>query len=159
VDDILDFTQTAEQLGKPQGQDLASGNLTAPVIYALQQSPELEEIIQSEFAWCVTWCDARHGVTCDARSPSTPLADACALARPCACSSPHLSSPQTGEFTEEGSLARALQLVHDAGGIAAARNLAEEQAQLARGALRGLPDSPSKRSLELMVDYVLQRIH
>jgi all-trans-nonaprenyl-diphosphate synthase len=49
VDDILDFTQTAEQLGKPQGQDLASGNLTAPVIYALQQSKELEEIIQSEY--------------------------------------------------------------------------------------------------------------
>ena len=36
VDDILDFTQSAEQLGKPQGQDLASGNLTAPAIYALQ---------------------------------------------------------------------------------------------------------------------------
>lgn len=49
VDDILDFTQTAEQLGKPQGQDLASGNLTAPVIYALQRSQELEAIIQSEF--------------------------------------------------------------------------------------------------------------
>lgn len=48
VDDILDFTQTAEQLGKPQGQDLASGNLTAPVIFALQTSKELEEIIQSE---------------------------------------------------------------------------------------------------------------
>jgi all-trans-nonaprenyl-diphosphate synthase len=41
VDDILDFTQTSEQLGKPQGQDLASGNLTAPVIFALQNSPEL----------------------------------------------------------------------------------------------------------------------
>lgn len=36
VDDILDFTQSAEQLGKPQGQDLASGNLTAPALYALQ---------------------------------------------------------------------------------------------------------------------------
>lgn len=48
VDDILDFTQTAEQLGKPQGQDLASGNLTAPVIFALKQSKELEDIIQSE---------------------------------------------------------------------------------------------------------------
>lgn len=41
VDDILDFTQTSEQLGKPQGQDLASGNLTAPVIFALRNSPEL----------------------------------------------------------------------------------------------------------------------
>lgn len=36
VDDILDFTQSSEQLGKPQGQDLASGNLTAPVIFALK---------------------------------------------------------------------------------------------------------------------------
>ena len=36
VDDILDFTQSEEMLGKPQGQDLASGNLTAPAIFALQ---------------------------------------------------------------------------------------------------------------------------
>lgn len=41
VDDILDFTQTSEQLGKPQGQDLASGNLTAPAIFALRSCPEL----------------------------------------------------------------------------------------------------------------------
>ncbi|KAA8526719.1 hypothetical protein F0562_009052 [Nyssa sinensis] len=31
VDDILDFTQSAEQLGKPAGSDLAKGNLTAPI--------------------------------------------------------------------------------------------------------------------------------
>jgi all-trans-nonaprenyl-diphosphate synthase len=62
VDDILDFTQTAEQLGKPQGQDLASGNLTAPVIYALQQSKELEEIIQSEYeSFCAFVCEWVRG--------------------------------------------------------------------------------------------------
>ncbi|KAK3238880.1 Solanesyl diphosphate synthase 3, chloroplastic/mitochondrial [Cymbomonas tetramitiformis] len=49
VDDILDFTQTEEQLGKPQGQDLASGNLTAPVLFAMQGSNELREIIETEF--------------------------------------------------------------------------------------------------------------
>lgn len=49
VDDILDFTQTEEQLGKPQGQDLASGNLTAPVLFSLTESDELREIIDSEF--------------------------------------------------------------------------------------------------------------
>ncbi|KAM7492490.1 hypothetical protein LguiA_035411 [Lonicera macranthoides] len=49
VDDILDFTQSAEQLGKPAGSDLAKGNLTAPVIYALEKEPELREIIESEF--------------------------------------------------------------------------------------------------------------
>uniref|UniRef100_A0A383WLT2 Solanesyl diphosphate synthase n=1 Tax=Tetradesmus obliquus TaxID=3088 RepID=A0A383WLT2_TETOB len=110
VDDILDFTQSTEQLGKPQGQDLASGNLTAPVIFALQRSPELEQLIQSE-------------------------------------------------FTEEGSLQRALALVSEAGGLDAAMELAEQEGQLARQALGGLKDCPAKRSLELMVDYVLERIH
>lgn len=52
VDDIHipDFTQSAEQLGKTVGSDLAKGNLTAPVIFALQDEPELREIIDSEFS-------------------------------------------------------------------------------------------------------------
>lgn len=50
VDDILDFTQSAEQLGKPAGADLAKGNLTAPVIYALETQSKLREIIESEFS-------------------------------------------------------------------------------------------------------------
>lgn len=50
VDDILDFTQSAEQLGKPSGSDLAKGNLTAPVIFALEKEPKLRDIIESEFS-------------------------------------------------------------------------------------------------------------
>ncbi|KAG8364817.1 hypothetical protein BUALT_Bualt18G0038100 [Buddleja alternifolia] len=49
VDDVLDFTQSAEQLGKPAGSDLAKGNLTAPVIFALEKEPKLRDIIESEF--------------------------------------------------------------------------------------------------------------
>lgn len=49
VDDILDFTQSAEQLGKPAGSDLAKGNLTAPVLFALKKEPKLRNIIESEF--------------------------------------------------------------------------------------------------------------
>lgn len=49
VDDILDFTQSTEQLGKPAGSDLAKGNLTAPVIFALDKEPKLRNIIDSEF--------------------------------------------------------------------------------------------------------------
>ncbi|KAL2476472.1 Solanesyl diphosphate synthase 2 [Abeliophyllum distichum] len=49
VDDILDFTQSAEQLGKPSGCDLAKGNLTAPVIFALEKETKLRDIIESEF--------------------------------------------------------------------------------------------------------------
>ncbi|KAI3774918.1 hypothetical protein L1987_49481 [Smallanthus sonchifolius] len=49
VDDILDFTQSAEQLGKPAGSDLAKGNLTATVIFALEKQSKLREIIETEF--------------------------------------------------------------------------------------------------------------
>merc|ERR1712216_839522 len=50
---VLDFTQSTETLGKPRGQDLASGNLTAPAIFALQRDAEADgqllDIIDSEF--------------------------------------------------------------------------------------------------------------
>jgi all-trans-nonaprenyl-diphosphate synthase len=50
VDDILDFTASTEGLGKPAGSDLRSGNLTAPVLYALEEKPYLEALIEREFA-------------------------------------------------------------------------------------------------------------
>ncbi|KAJ7948830.1 putative Solanesyl diphosphate synthase [Quillaja saponaria] len=50
VDDILDFTQSAEQLGKPAASDLVKGNLTAPVIFALEKEPKLRDVIESEFS-------------------------------------------------------------------------------------------------------------
>jgi all-trans-nonaprenyl-diphosphate synthase len=50
IDDILDFTASTEVLGKPAGSDLVSGNLTAPVIYALEEKPYLEVLIEREFA-------------------------------------------------------------------------------------------------------------
>ncbi|MGL5938906.1 MAG: solanesyl diphosphate synthase [Waterburya sp.] len=50
VDDILDFTGSTEVLGKPAGLDLASGKLTSPVFYALQQEPYLEVLIERKFS-------------------------------------------------------------------------------------------------------------
>ena len=50
IDDILDFTGSTEALGKPAGSDLKSGNLTAPVLYALEEKPYLEGLIEREFA-------------------------------------------------------------------------------------------------------------
>lgn len=49
VDDILDFTGSTEDLGKPAGSDLRSGNLTAPVLYAIEEKPYLESLIKREF--------------------------------------------------------------------------------------------------------------
>jgi heptaprenyl diphosphate synthase len=45
VDDVLDLTATEQALGKPTGQDLVEGVYTLPVIYALQESPELRSLL------------------------------------------------------------------------------------------------------------------
>lgn len=44
-DDLLDFTQSSEALGKPAGSDLRNGQVTLPVLYALEH-PELAGIIR-----------------------------------------------------------------------------------------------------------------
>ncbi|MDF0726221.1 heptaprenyl diphosphate synthase component II [Cytobacillus sp. S13-E01] len=46
TDDILDFTATEQQLGKPAGSDLLQGNVTLPVLYALQDPVLSQEIIK-----------------------------------------------------------------------------------------------------------------
>ena len=50
VDDILDFTSSTDTLGKPVGSDLKSGNLTAPALFALEEKPYLQVLIEREFA-------------------------------------------------------------------------------------------------------------
>jgi all-trans-nonaprenyl-diphosphate synthase len=50
VDDLLDLTGSAETLGKPVGSDLIQGNLTAPVLFALEEFPQMRELILRELA-------------------------------------------------------------------------------------------------------------
>ncbi|GIN85662.1 heptaprenyl diphosphate synthase component 2 [Heyndrickxia sporothermodurans] len=46
TDDILDFTASEKQLGKPAGSDLLQGNITLPVLYAMQ-NPSVERMIKT----------------------------------------------------------------------------------------------------------------
>jgi heptaprenyl diphosphate synthase len=46
TDDILDFTATEKELGKPAGSDLIQGNITLPVLYAME-NPELKNKIKT----------------------------------------------------------------------------------------------------------------
>jgi len=50
VDDILDFTSPTEVLGKPSGSDLISGNITAPALFAMEETPYIEVLIEREFS-------------------------------------------------------------------------------------------------------------
>ncbi len=49
VDDVLDFTGSTNGLGKPAGSDLKDGNLTAPALFALEEKPYLETLIERQF--------------------------------------------------------------------------------------------------------------
>jgi heptaprenyl diphosphate synthase len=45
TDDILDLTASEEELGKPAGSDLWQGNITLPILYAME-SPDLKSKIE-----------------------------------------------------------------------------------------------------------------
>ena len=50
VDDLLDFTVSADQLGKPAAADLKLGLATAPVLFAAEKFPELNTMIGRRFS-------------------------------------------------------------------------------------------------------------
>jgi all-trans-nonaprenyl-diphosphate synthase len=110
VDDILDFTGSDQQLGKPAASDLASGYLTAPALYALEERPALAGLIERE-------------------------------------------------FSQEGDLEQALELVRSCEAIPRSRALAESFAREAADALVWLPTSESSRALRGLPDFVLSRLY
>ena len=50
VDDLLDFIVSADQLGKPAAADLKLGLATAPVLFAAEKFPELNDLIARRFS-------------------------------------------------------------------------------------------------------------
>jgi all-trans-nonaprenyl-diphosphate synthase len=110
VDDILDFTGNDQQLGKPAASDLASGYLTAPALYALQERPALAGLIERE-------------------------------------------------FSQEGDLQQALDLVRSCEAIPRSRALAEQFAREAGDALAWLPPSEPRSALRALPDFVLSRLY
>ncbi|KKA26999.1 hypothetical protein TD95_000540 [Thielaviopsis punctulata] len=50
VDDLLDYTQSHEELGKPAGADLELGLATAPLLFAWKTNPELGTLVGRKFS-------------------------------------------------------------------------------------------------------------
>lgn len=50
VDDMLDYTQSNKELGKPAGADLELGLATAPLLFAWKAMPELGALVGRKFA-------------------------------------------------------------------------------------------------------------
>ena len=50
VDDLLDYTRSEKELGKPAGADLELGLATAPLLFAWETMPELGALVGRKFA-------------------------------------------------------------------------------------------------------------
>jgi geranylgeranyl pyrophosphate synthase len=64
IDDVLDLTGDPRDMGKPRGNDLKNGNYTLPVIYALEQRPELANLLQDEapVETVISWIRDSHAI-------------------------------------------------------------------------------------------------
>ncbi|KAL8874057.1 MAG: hypothetical protein Q9174_000562 [Haloplaca sp. 1 TL-2023] len=76
VDDLLDYTTSGEQLGKPAGADLELGLATAPLLFAWKEHKELGVLVGRKFAAEGDVQTARHFV-----AQSTGLEQTRALAQ------------------------------------------------------------------------------
>ncbi|KAI3840808.1 hypothetical protein MKW92_034794 [Papaver armeniacum] len=50
IDDVLDFTGTSASLGKGSLSDIRHGILTAPILFAIEEFPQLQEVINRGFS-------------------------------------------------------------------------------------------------------------
>lgn len=109
IDDILDIIGSHQSLGKPAGSDLLNGNLTSPILFALEENNELNIMINRE-------------------------------------------------FRDTTDIQRAIQIIKNTQGIDKAKDLAMEHIQIALGVLKSKPSSSVNYTLELICNYIINRL-
>lgn len=129
VDDLLDYTRSEKELGKPAGADLELGLATAPLLFAWKTMPELGSLVGRKFA--------QEG---DVARVSFYLIFAC---------------QKDGNADRLWSQARDLVMQSD--GIEQTRALAEDYAEKAIAAISHFPDSEAKDGLIEMAVKTLKR--
>ena len=151
-----------------QGQDLASGNLTAPVVYGLQTSvgPELGALIKDGFGG--EFGQDRLSRALQLVKLSGGLDAARALARreadevrsPSCCSAAAAPSLHHEPCRRTAPACPvSLDCCSTPRVQACWAGRPRDSAMQALEALSCLPESPAKQSLVLMVDYVLDRLY
>jgi octaprenyl-diphosphate synthase len=109
VDDILDFTSTEEQMGKPVGSDLIQGTLTLPAIMLAERYPK--------------------------------------------------DNPVKKAFTtrDPEDAARVIGMVRNSNIIGECYKVADDYCRKACANLKTLPDTPARKALYDMADFVVKR--
>ena len=127
VDDLLDFTASHEQLGKPVLSDLKEGKVTLPLIFALQNG------------------NAPH--TADGESNGHSSSEGRRLIAKVLEERGFLSV-RPEQIT---------RLVRETGALTRAQDLAREYVSRAKACLEGLPDTEYRRALLAVPDFILER--
>ncbi|HXX46144.1 MAG TPA: polyprenyl synthetase family protein [Candidatus Acidoferrales bacterium] len=127
VDDLLDFTASHEQLGKPVLSDLKEGKVTLPLIFALQNGI------------------APH--TSDGESNRHSASEARRLVAKVL--------EERGFLTVRPE--QITRLVRETGALTRAQNLAREYVRRAKVCLEELPDTEYRRALLAVPDFILER--
>ena len=127
VDDLLDFTASHEQVGKPVLSDLKEGKVTLPLIFALQNG------------------SAPHGA--DGESNGHSASEGRRLISKVLEERGFLSV-RPEQIT---------RLVRETGALTRASNLAREYVSRAKACLEELPDTEYRRALLAVPDFILER--
>ncbi|MGA2509286.1 MAG: polyprenyl synthetase family protein [Candidatus Acidiferrales bacterium] len=127
VDDLLDFTASPEQLGKPVLSDLKEGKVTLPLIFALQNGASTHAADGDSNG---------HGSADGRRLIAKVLEER------------EFMSVRPEQITK---------LVGETGALARASNLAQEYVGRAKACLEELPDTEYRRALLAVPDFILER--
>jgi octaprenyl-diphosphate synthase len=127
VDDLLDFTASPEQLGKPVLSDLKEGKVTLPLIFALE----------AETAPGSNRSDGHDGNSASGRALVAKVLEERGF-----------QSVRPEQITK---------LVRETGALDRAARLAREYVSRAKSALNELPESEYRRALMAVPDFILER--
>jgi geranylgeranyl pyrophosphate synthase len=135
VDDVLDFTSTEADLGKPVGSDMRQGNLTLPVMHFAQAHP----------AEWHTWVERIPQLVKDSEYTFGEA--------------PEDSGKRSGTPAHEAAFQELIARIAQSDAIATALGRAEAYAREAQRALALLPDSPTRALLLDLAEYAVIRTH
>src|SRR6202451_2606290 len=128
IDDLLDFTASPEQLGKPVLNDLKEGKVTLPLIFALQASPT-------------------HAADADGNGHAHASSDGRCLVE---------KVLEERDFRGFGA-GEIAKLVRETGALERATKMAKEYVRRAKASLEVLPDTEYRRALLAVPDFILSR--
>ncbi|XP_036113497.1 decaprenyl-diphosphate synthase subunit 1 isoform X2 [Molossus molossus] len=146
IDDVLDFTSCSEQMGKPTSADLKLGLATGPVLFACQQSLDLNVRLELSFQL-------------PSLSPApAPAAQASAVVTAwCFKEFPEMNAMIMRRFSLPGDVDRARQYVLQSDGVQQTTYLAQQYCHEAVREISKLRPSPERDALIQLSETVLTR--